>query len=181
MPARPFTHQEPVGQTLWCAMNDHVTTVSSTCPACGTCGENTTRDVRDHEYALPRVTAYAACVRCGTCFQTPMPDEEQLASFYPLDYHSMASGGLLTRMRHDVRLRGLLGLLGDRQGRCSIMGAATARSCCMRPNVCRLANSSAMNSIATAGSITSRANGSPSCAVRFPICSTCFRHARWSA
>ncbi len=36
-----------------------------------------------------------------------MPDPETLASFYPDGYHSFAGGGLLQRIRHDMRIRRL--------------------------------------------------------------------------
>jgi fatty acid desaturase/SAM-dependent methyltransferase len=88
----------------------------STCPACGARGANGALSVHDHEYGLPGMTVYAVCSACHTCFQAPMPNDAQLASFYPPDYHSMDRRGLLTRIRYDVRIRGLLGLLDGRQG-----------------------------------------------------------------
>lgn len=43
-----------------------------------------------------------------------MPEESQLASFYPPDYHSLGRQGLLTRIRYDMRIKRLQPLLrGD--------------------------------------------------------------------
>jgi hypothetical protein len=45
-----------------------------------------------------------------------MPEESQLAAFYPKDYHSMERRGHLTNFRHDMRIRRLLGVLGQDEG-----------------------------------------------------------------
>jgi hypothetical protein len=43
-----------------------------------------------------------------------MPEERALGSFYPVDYHSLAREGVLTRIRYDMRVRRLASLLdGD--------------------------------------------------------------------
>ncbi|HEY8515484.1 MAG TPA: class I SAM-dependent methyltransferase [Candidatus Binatia bacterium] len=68
----------------------------------------------DHEYGLAHRATYVRCSACGSEYQQPMPGPDELASFYPPNYHSMTGGGLLLRMRHDVRARRLARLLtGD--------------------------------------------------------------------
>ncbi len=71
--------------------------------------------VADHEYAVGHVARYAACKSCASLYQRPMPDAEELAGFYPADYHSMTGQGVLDRVRDDVRLR-RLGALGGGSG-----------------------------------------------------------------
>lgn len=77
------------------------------CPACGAMAAGLSNAVYDHEYGLDYVARYSACQSCGTLFQTPMPSLEQLAAFYPSDYHSMTHAGLLNRVRNSVRIRRL--------------------------------------------------------------------------
>jgi SAM-dependent methyltransferase len=77
------------------------------CPACGAITGGAAAGVCDHEYALEYLARYSQCAECGTLFQVPMPDIEQLAAFYPADYHSMTHAGLLNRIRNDVRIRRL--------------------------------------------------------------------------
>ena len=84
--------------------------VVETCPACKTQGADGARLVADHEYGLTFRARYARCTACHSEYQSPMPAADALASFYPPTYHSMTAGGLLQRMRHDVRLRRLHGL-----------------------------------------------------------------------
>jgi SAM-dependent methyltransferase len=68
------------------------------------------RSVPDHEYGVAFRARYAACAACRSEYQTPMPGAAELAAFYPQGYHSFAAGGLLLRLRHDVRLRRLRAL-----------------------------------------------------------------------
>jgi SAM-dependent methyltransferase len=59
--------------------------------------------VPDHEYGLQGLTNYAKCAACGSLYIQRMPSESELARFYPPNYHSFASEGLLARMRHSAR------------------------------------------------------------------------------
>jgi SAM-dependent methyltransferase len=77
------------------------------CPACGSTAIGSLRSIPDHEYGLAHRATYASCARCGTLAQFPMPGLLELAAFYPDEYHSMHAGGLLQRMRHDLRIRRL--------------------------------------------------------------------------
>jgi hypothetical protein len=85
--------------------------VRSVCPACGSADVEEGIRVPDHEYGLSYVPQYKECGACGTLFQEPMPTLEELASFYPADYHSMTHGGLLSRIRNGVRIRRLAKLM----------------------------------------------------------------------
>lgn len=85
--------------------------VDSICPGCGSSDIADGICVPDHEYALNFVPRYKDCVDCGTFFQEPMPSLAELAGFYPADYHSMSSGGLLSRIRNGMRIRRLSKLL----------------------------------------------------------------------
>src|SRR5260370_35342578 len=85
--------------------------VRSICPACGSAEVADGIRVPDHEYRLSYVARYKECSACGTLFQEPMPTLAELASFYPLDYHSMTHAGLLTRIRNGMRIRRLAKLL----------------------------------------------------------------------
>src|SRR5260370_15893568 len=85
--------------------------VRSICPACGSAEVADGIRVPDHEYRLSYVARYKECSACGILFQEPMPTLAELASFYPLDYHSMTHAGLLTRIRNGMRIRRLAKLL----------------------------------------------------------------------
>lgn len=63
--------------------------------------------VPDHEYHAGYTAEYSLCADCGTLFQTPMPDAERLSTFYPADYHSFGSSGLLAGLKDKARLRRL--------------------------------------------------------------------------
>jgi SAM-dependent methyltransferase len=87
---------------------------SPTCPACGRPGTDRETRVPDHEYGVEFIAIYARCAHCASEFQVPMPNDTALAGFYPLTYHSMQSGGLLVRMRNEMRWKRLAGLVqGD--------------------------------------------------------------------
>ena len=77
------------------------------CPACGDTAICNRREVPDHEYGLNFKAVYVVCANCKTVCQYPMPNSDQLSSFYPSDYHSMRGGGLLKQVRHSLRLRRL--------------------------------------------------------------------------
>ncbi|MFP6665097.1 MAG: class I SAM-dependent methyltransferase [Deltaproteobacteria bacterium] len=87
---------------------------SPTCPACDKTGTDRETRVPDHEYGVAFIATYARCAHCASEFQVPMPDGATLAGFYPATYHSMQSGGLLVRLRNEMRWKRLAGLLqGD--------------------------------------------------------------------
>lgn len=75
------------------------------CPACGEGSPVNPRAVTDHEYGILFCASYGECDHCGSLYQIPMPSLEALASFYPADYHSYNSKGLLTQIRLNMRVR----------------------------------------------------------------------------
>lgn len=75
------------------------------CPACGHDDSSGEIEVPDFEYRIDAIVTYVTCAECGTRFQSPMPSLELLASYYPDDYHSQTAGGLLFKIRHDMRLK----------------------------------------------------------------------------
>ena len=77
------------------------------CPACAGSEFSTTRDVGDHEYEIDAIARYVRCIACGSETQSPMPDDETLASFYPEGYHSFSGQGLPQLVRNDLRIRRL--------------------------------------------------------------------------
>jgi SAM-dependent methyltransferase len=79
----------------------------SACPACESHGVSDVAQVPDHEYGLDYLASYACCGECGTLYQSPMPSEAELASFYRQNYHSMSDGGFLMSLRHKLRIRRL--------------------------------------------------------------------------
>ena len=84
---------------------------STTCPACGATGTDHELRVPDHEYGVAFVATYVRCASCASEFQSPMPDDAALGSFYPSDYHSMSADGLLVRVRNAMRWKRLAALL----------------------------------------------------------------------
>jgi SAM-dependent methyltransferase len=74
------------------------------CPACEAPAAGAAAEVPDHEYGLAYCARYAHCGNCGTLFQEPMPSLQELARFYPPDYHSMTHAGLLSAIRNHVRI-----------------------------------------------------------------------------
>jgi SAM-dependent methyltransferase len=90
--------------------------VSFRCLACGSTRSVTSYVVPDHEYDVGHTAEYGLCEGCGTLLQTPIPDLEQLATFYPPRYHSFAAGGLLARLKDRARLRRLRSLLASNRG-----------------------------------------------------------------
>ena len=77
------------------------------CPACGSTRSETSFRVPDHEYDVGRTAEYGLCADCGTLQQKPIPDLEELAAFYPADYHSFGAAGLLGGLKDSARLRRL--------------------------------------------------------------------------
>ena len=90
--------------------------LSIACPACGSSKSETSYRVPDHEYAVGRIAEYRLCADCGTLCQTPIPDGEELSSFYPADYHSFGAAGLLARLKDTARLRRLTRFLASDRG-----------------------------------------------------------------
>ncbi len=88
-------------------------TAPSTCPACGATGTHPSASVPDREYRLPIVATYAQCDQCGSVYQSPMPSVDQLADYYPANYHAATGRGLLNRVRQGMRLKRLAPLLGN--------------------------------------------------------------------
>jgi SAM-dependent methyltransferase len=84
---------------------------TSSCPVCGSSRRGHAFTVPDHEYGLSYRARYIDCDACGCLYQSPMPSDEQLASFYPATYHSMHSAGLLATLKHRLRLGKLLRFL----------------------------------------------------------------------
>jgi SAM-dependent methyltransferase len=82
------------------------------CPACGARDIVSEIAVPDHEYGVDHVARYATCSGCASLYQRPMPGTDELASFYPPDYHSMTGQGALDRVRDDMRLRRLRAIGG---------------------------------------------------------------------
>lgn len=81
------------------------------CPACGSGNSRTSYRVPDHEYHVGSTADYNLCAACGTLFQAPMPDGEQLSKFYPAHYHSFGTAGFLAGLKDRARLRRLKSLL----------------------------------------------------------------------
>ena len=84
------------------------------CPACGVPTPAAAMTVPDFEYRVGHSGHYAECHACGTLFQHPMPGLDQLAGYYPANYHAATSKGLISHLRHGGRWRQLAPLLaGD--------------------------------------------------------------------
>jgi SAM-dependent methyltransferase len=88
---------------------------STTCFACGESCSVEHIAVPDHEYGVPHVAKYVCCAGCGSIFQSPMPDEAQLAAFYPATYHSFGTKSWISDIRHDMRAR-RIGALAKGEG-----------------------------------------------------------------
>ena len=81
--------------------------MKNNCPACL---KNKTKFkvlIPDFEYGLPFSAEYAECSNCLTNFQIPMPSLKKVSSFYPENYHSFESLGILKEIRSWIRLQGL--------------------------------------------------------------------------
>ena len=91
-------------------------TPSFRCPACASTTIVRSYVVPDHEYDVGHTAEYGLCEGCGTLSQMPIPDLEQLASFYPASYHSFGAAGILARMKDRARLGRLRSLLTSDRG-----------------------------------------------------------------
>lgn len=80
------------------------------CPVCDGKPAGAPVPVPDREYGVEHVATYARCSACGSLYQVPMPGPNELAGFYPHDYHSMTGQGLAGRLRHSLRARRLAAL-----------------------------------------------------------------------
>ena len=76
------------------------------CPACDSAEILSPVAIPDFEYRVNFLASYANCKTCLSLFQVPMPNEEQLSSFYPAGYHSFATDSFLFRIKHALRARG---------------------------------------------------------------------------
>jgi len=86
------------------------------CPACLAGHVEDLVEVPDHEYGLDQRGCYSCCGACRTLYQSPMPGEDQLASYYRGDYHSLNDGGVLMSLRNQLRARRLRPILGGSSG-----------------------------------------------------------------
>lgn len=76
-----------------------------TCPICLSDLVHHTLNIPDHEYGLPYKANYTLCKTCGCYYQSPMPDDKQLVSFYPDEYHSMHQNNLVAMLKNYLRMR----------------------------------------------------------------------------
>jgi SAM-dependent methyltransferase len=97
-------------QRDWHLKNPDRHETSTDCPACQQECDTLGAEIPDHEYGLSNRAYYVECASCGTVFQSPMPGLEELATYYPADYHSMTHSGFLNRVRNDLRIRRLRAL-----------------------------------------------------------------------
>jgi SAM-dependent methyltransferase len=81
------------------------------CPGCASSEIAASYKIPDHEYDVGYLATYSQCAGCGTLVQTPIPDLEQLSAFYPAEYHSFTSAGLLAGLKDRARLGRLTSLL----------------------------------------------------------------------
>lgn len=105
------------------------------CPVC-TAGDTAPlrSDVADFEYgvATHRRFAFDRCRVCGSDFLVPRPTVEEIASFYPDDYHAYHDdhsglARLLVRLRAKARAKYYAGLTPDGTGRLFDVGAGDCR------------------------------------------------------
>src|SRR4029453_12887983 len=85
--------------------------ITDLCPACASAHKGESYRIPDHEYGISDRTEYTRCGDCGTLYQARMPSVQELAHFYPVDYHSFAAGGWMSRMRNRTRLARLKALI----------------------------------------------------------------------
>lgn len=80
-----------------------------TCPICKFRISHTLRSVNvpDYEYGLQFRANYSECPQCKAFWQTPMPDDITLSSFYPESYHSFSLTSWLMRVRIWMRVKRL--------------------------------------------------------------------------
>lgn len=81
---------------------------------CRACGHgDSTGEIRPPILSIDAIVTYVTCARRATQFQSPMPSLDAFASYWPDDYHSHSAGGLLFKIRHDMRLK-RIAILTDR-------------------------------------------------------------------
>ncbi len=74
----------PTGEGLSAAM--HPGFVCALCQGCGCSVWH--EDLPDYEYPLPQHTTLVRCLSCDVVQQSPLPRADELAAFYPRDYHA---------------------------------------------------------------------------------------------
>ena len=107
----------------------------SMCPVCGSHDTHKHRDdVEDFEYHVvpQRRFMIARCDACGSDFLYPRPTGDEIASFYPDDYHAYHDdhtgiARLLVQLRSRGRAAFYKKLIGERPGRLFDVGAGDCR------------------------------------------------------
>ncbi len=89
MTGMPAQDQPPVGSDARDVARD-----IEACPVCGGEGKFASNR-RDLQFDLQEIYTYASCAACGAFYQTPMPDGEKIASFYPSEYDAYDPPGKL--------------------------------------------------------------------------------------
>lgn len=105
------------------------------CPVCGSHNNKLhSSEVRDFEYGIvpDREFVVHRCNECGSDFLNPRPTIEEIASFYPEDYHAYHDdhsgiARLLVAMRSKGRAGFYKRLVGDREARLFDVGAGDCR------------------------------------------------------
>jgi len=82
-------------------------TIVPICPICKSGHVQEEFIVPDNEYGLAYKAKYVHCADCGCLYQSPMPNDSQLSSFYPETYHSMLSKSIIARIKNNMRLNSL--------------------------------------------------------------------------
>ncbi len=79
-------------------------------PICPICASNSIKEeftIPDNEYGLKYKATYIHCNSCDCFYQSPMPSDDQLSSFYPDAYHSMQSKSIIARIKNTMRLKAI--------------------------------------------------------------------------
>ncbi|MEO6061322.1 MAG: class I SAM-dependent methyltransferase [Thermoflexales bacterium] len=79
--------------------------VAMQCELCGAVNSQPALKGGDRLMGVPGVFALRRCLACGTFGQDPVPGDDTLLSFYPLDYGPYQSGGILSRLGAESGLR----------------------------------------------------------------------------
>lgn len=91
---------------------------ATVCDVCGGAESRPLLSARDFEHGVPGEWTVVRCTRCHFMFLSPMPAEDELASFYPADYSAYGPSALLGWMFRMVyrldarRIRRLIGASG---------------------------------------------------------------------
>jgi 2-polyprenyl-3-methyl-5-hydroxy-6-metoxy-1,4-benzoquinol methylase len=72
-------------------MTSDASAITEPCPICGEKGQHAYTGT-DLLMGLPGEFVYAICTRCATVYQAPIPDAEQIGSFYPEEYEPYRPG-----------------------------------------------------------------------------------------